>query len=153
MTSAILVQRSTNWANKPTGSWSMNWVEINLQISHISCNFVSISVEILLKWWPIAMHIYLQQPLMRVVIHRTQVAKKKWKLRVRFSPTKEDRMHQTKISTKTDKGDFSPAVSRSRLEQNFLYWIFSLLRLCFVFYGEIYVKNEYCVRFCRQNIS
>ena len=22
MTSAILVQRSTNWANKPTGSWS-----------------------------------------------------------------------------------------------------------------------------------
>ena len=28
MTSAIPVQRSTNWANKPTGSWSMNWVQL-----------------------------------------------------------------------------------------------------------------------------
>ena len=28
MTSAIPVQRSTNWANKPTGSWSMCWVQI-----------------------------------------------------------------------------------------------------------------------------
>ena len=26
MTSAIPVQRSTNWANKPTGSWSWCWV-------------------------------------------------------------------------------------------------------------------------------
>ena len=25
MTSAIPVQRSTNWANKPTGSWSWSW--------------------------------------------------------------------------------------------------------------------------------
>ena len=25
--------------------------------------------------------------------------------------------------------------------KNSRYWIFSLLRLCFVFYGEIYVKN------------
>ena len=32
MTSAIPVQRSTNWANKPTGSWSMNWVQINIQL-------------------------------------------------------------------------------------------------------------------------
>ena len=63
------------------------------------------------------MHTYLQQAQTRVVIHRTQVAKKKWKLRARFSPTKEDRVHQTKISTKTDKGGFSPAVFRSRLEQ------------------------------------
>ena len=29
MTSEIPVQRSTNWANKPTGSWSMCWVQIN----------------------------------------------------------------------------------------------------------------------------
>ena len=29
MTSAIPVQRSTNWANKPTGSWAMCWVQIN----------------------------------------------------------------------------------------------------------------------------
>ena len=55
------------------------------------------------------MHTYLQQAQTRVVIHRTQVAKKKWKLRARFSPTKEDRVHQTKISTKTDKGGFSPS--------------------------------------------
>ena len=44
----------------------------------------------------------LQQALTRVVIHRTQVAKKKWKLLARFSPTKESRVHQTK----TDKGGF-----------------------------------------------
>ena len=33
MTSAIPVQRSSNWANKPTGSWSMNWVQINIQVN------------------------------------------------------------------------------------------------------------------------
>ena len=30
ITSAIPVQCSTNWANKPTGSWSLCWVKINL---------------------------------------------------------------------------------------------------------------------------
>ena len=30
--STIPVQRSTNWANKPTGSWSMCWVQINHQV-------------------------------------------------------------------------------------------------------------------------
>ena len=29
MTFAILVQRSTNWANKPTRSWSLGWLQIN----------------------------------------------------------------------------------------------------------------------------
>ena len=29
MTSAIPMQRSTSWANKPTGSWQMCWVQIN----------------------------------------------------------------------------------------------------------------------------
>ena len=29
MTFAIPVQCSTNWANKPTGSWSMCWFQIN----------------------------------------------------------------------------------------------------------------------------
>ena len=29
MTSVIRVQRSTNWANKPTGSWSLYWIQIN----------------------------------------------------------------------------------------------------------------------------
>ena len=38
------------------------------------------------------MYTYLQQALLRVVIHRTQEVKKKWKLRVRFSPTKENRV-------------------------------------------------------------
>ena len=63
------------------------------------------------------MSIYLQQLLPKVVIHRTEVAKKKWKLRARFSPLKENCEHQTKISTKRDKDGFSPAVFRSRLEQ------------------------------------
>ena len=58
-----------------------------------------------------------KKTLPRVVIHCTQVVEKKWKLRVRFSPTKENRTHQTRISTKIDKDDFSPAVFSSRLEQ------------------------------------
>ena len=69
---------------------------------HISCNFVLVSVEILLKQCPITMYTYLQQVLPRVSIHRSQVVKKKWKLRVRFNHTKENRLHQTKISMKTD---------------------------------------------------
>ena len=37
----------------------------------------------------------------------------------------------------------SPAVFRPRLGQKSShYWMFSLLRLCFGFYGEINVKNE-----------
>ena len=63
------------------------------------------------------MSLYLQQLIPKVVIHRTKVAKKKWKLRARFSPLKENCEHQTKISTKRDKDGFSPAVFRSRLEQ------------------------------------
>ena len=54
----------------------------------------------------IAMHSYIQQALPKVVIFRTQVVEKKWKLRVRFSPTKENCAHQTNISTKTDKRRF-----------------------------------------------
>ena len=43
---------------------------------------------------------------------------------------------------KTDKDGFLPLVFRSRLEQkNSRYSIFTLLHLCFVFYGEIYIKN------------
>ena len=63
------------------------------------------------------MYTYRQQALPRVVIHRTQVAEKKWKLRARFSLMKENRVHQTKISTKTDKSGFSPAVFRSWLDK------------------------------------
>ena len=60
------------------------------------------------------MYTYLQQVLARVVIHRTQVlVEKKWKLRVRFSPARENRLHQTKISANADKRGFSPAVVSS----------------------------------------
>ena len=65
------------------------------------------------------MHTYLLQALPRVVIHRTQVVGgggEMEKLRVRFSLTKENRMQQTKILTKTDKDSFSPALFRSSLE-------------------------------------
>ena len=93
----------------------------NYQFTHKSLTslviFVSVSVEILLKLCPIAMNTYLQQALWRVVIHRTQVVEEKWKFRVRFSLTKDIRVHQKKISTKTYKDDFSPAVFRSRLGQ------------------------------------
>ena len=53
----------------------------HLQISYISRNFVSVGAEILLK--------YLQQALSRVLIRRTQIVKKKWKLRIRLSPNDE----------------------------------------------------------------
>ena len=43
------------------------------------------------------MYSYLQQALPRVVINRTQVVDKKWKLRVQFSPTKDNRVHQTAV--------------------------------------------------------
>ena len=29
MTSAVTVQRSTNWVNQLTGSWSLSWLVIN----------------------------------------------------------------------------------------------------------------------------
>ena len=32
ITSAIPVQRSVNWPNKPTGSWSLRWVQITIQV-------------------------------------------------------------------------------------------------------------------------
>ena len=69
------------------------------------------------------MYTYLQQPQPRVVIHATQVVEKKWKLRVRFGLTKENRVHQTKILTKIDK-------IRTK---NSRYWMLSLVRLCSVF--------------------
>ena len=54
-------------------------------------------------------------------------------------------MHR-KISMKTDKDGFSPAMFKSRLEQKNLI-IESLLLLCFVSYGEIYGKNGYLCSF------
>ena len=59
------------------------------------------------------MHTYLQQAPPRVVIHCTQVVEKKWKLRLR----RRTPLYHTKISAKTDKEDFSPAVFRLRFEQ------------------------------------
>ena len=109
-------------------------------MAHISCNFVSISDEMLLKLWPITMYIYLQQALPRIVIHRTQVAKKKWKLQAWFSPMKENRVHQTKISTETDKGGFSPAIFRSRLEQKppFTEYLVCCILFCFLWRNVCY---------------
>ena len=51
MTSAIPVQRSTNWANKPTGSWSLCWFQINPWSDHhltalFGTNIVHINVRI-----------------------------------------------------------------------------------------------------------
>ena len=83
-------------------------------------------------------------PLPRIVIHRNQVVNKKWKLRVRSNPTQEKRVHQTKISTKSDNDGFSlsGSVQVKIRTKNSSCWMFGLLRLCFVFYDEIYVKNE-----------
>ena len=89
------------------------------------------------------MYTDLQQALPRV-LSRTQVVKKKWKLLVQFSPTKESHVHQTKIWTKADKDGSSTAVFRSRLEQKSP--VTECLACCvcvlfFFFYKEIYGKN------------
>ena len=44
MTSAIPVQRSTNLTNKPTGSWSKNWVQINIQVNDVF-RYISVCFE------------------------------------------------------------------------------------------------------------
>lgn len=65
----------------------------------------------------------LQQALQRVVIHRTQVVKKKWQLQVRLSPTKENR-----------------------------YWRFTLWRLCLFSVVKSKLKTGSCVCFCCHDI-
>ena len=42
MTSPILVQCSTNWANKPTGSWSLCWFQIKR--NHIKLKLTKMSL-------------------------------------------------------------------------------------------------------------
>ena len=83
-------------------------------------------------------------PLPRIVINRNQVVNKKWKLRVRSNPTQKNRVHQRKISTKSGNDGFSPSggVQVKIRTKNSSCWMFGLSRFCFVFYDEIYVKNE-----------
>ena len=64
---------------------------------------------------------------------------KEWKLRVRFSPTKENRVHQTKISTKTDKDGFSPSAFRSRLEHKTTVSEFLVCCFCVLFFMANYI--------------
>ena len=42
MTSSIPVQRSTNLANKPTGSWLLSWVQITSQVMNNDCRYMKI---------------------------------------------------------------------------------------------------------------
>ena len=99
------------------------------------------------------MSIYLQQLLPKVVIHRTEVAKKKWKLRARFSPLKENCKHQTKISTKRDKDGFSPAAFRSRLEQKTPVTECFVCCVCALFsMAKSMSRMGSSVRFCCHNI-
>ena len=65
------------------------------------------------------------------------------KLQVRFNPTKESRVNETKISSKSDRRFLARSVQVEIMMKNSRYCMFSLLRLFFVFYGEIYVKNGY----------
>ena len=79
MTSAIPVQRSTNWANKPTGSWSMNWVQINIQVNE---DFRYMKIHIFALRWrdEIKRSSQLRTLLKRVVENRT------WK---KFRPVRD----------------------------------------------------------------
>ena len=100
------------------------------------------------------MYTYLEKILLRVVIHRTRVLEKKRKLRVPFSPsTNRNRVHRTKISTKTDKDGFSHAVFRSRLEQKIpaTEYLGCCFRVLF-FLAKSMLRMGSCVRFCCHNI-
>ena len=70
MTSTIPVQRSTNWANKPTGSWSMNWVQINIQVND---DFRYMKIHIFALRWrdEIKRSPQLRTLLKRLVVNRT----------------------------------------------------------------------------------
>ena len=99
------------------------------------------------------MYTYLLQALLRVVIHRTQVVKEKWKLRIRLTPTKENCVYPNEDFDEDWQGWFLPCGVQGKIwTKNSRYWMFSSSCLCFVFYGEIYVKNGSCVRFCCHNI-
>ena len=95
------------------------------------------------------MYTYLEKILLRVVIHCTRVVEKKRKLRVPFSPsTNRNRVHRTKISTKTDKDGFSHAVFRSRLEQKIpaTEYLGCCFRVLF-FLAKSMLRMGSCVRF------
>ena len=81
------------------------------------------------------------------MIHRTHEVGKKWKLR--FSPTKENRAHQMRISTKTDKDCFSPAVFRSTLEQEIPVIECLVWHVCVSFsMAKSVLRTDSCVRLC-----
>ena len=82
MTSAIPVQRSTNWANKPTGSWSMNWVQINIRVNE---DFRYMKIHIFALRWKdeIRRSSQLRTLLKLVVVSRTW---KKFQARTGFEP-------------------------------------------------------------------
>ena len=62
-------------------------------------------------------------------------------------------MHQTKMSTKTDKDGFSPAVFRSRLEQKIPVTECLACCVCVLFsMAKSIIRMNSCVRFCRHNI-
>ena len=131
--------KSVSWTgNELVGDDVENCENFQLTLTNLShsFNFVSI-VEILLKLWPIAMYSYLQQVLPRVVIYRTQVAKNKLEVASTVQPYEGE----PRASNEDFDEDFDEDWQRRFLACGFqvkkrkkksLYWIFSLLRLCFV---------------------
>ena len=83
---------------------------------------------------------YLQQALPIVLIHRTQVIEKKWKLWVRFSLSMENCVKRRFRQRRSLACEIKTENSR--------YWVFTSLRLCFVFCGKILLRLGRCVRFC-----
>ena len=80
--------------------------------------------------------------------------KKKLKLRLRVSPTKEISVRLAKISTKTDKDGFSPAVFRSSSEQKFPVTESFVRCVCFLFsLAKSILTMGSCVCFCSHNLS
>ena len=56
MTSVIPLQHSTNWANNPTGSWSLCWIQINLWGGEIMA--VNVNVNYHMCAQPLFAHIW-----------------------------------------------------------------------------------------------
>ena len=64
------------------------------------------------------------------------------KLQVRFSPTKENRVNETKISSKSDRRFLARSVQVEIMMKNSRYCMFSLLRFVFFFlWGQIASHN------------
>ena len=81
------------------------------------------------------MYTYLQQALPIALTFCTQAVKRKWEEEGEPRESNED------FDQDWPRRFLACGVQVKIRTENSRYWTFSLLRLCFVFYGDVYVKN------------